>query len=75
MTLDNIQKSFVRIGEDLRNTQERREKLIKSSRDVILLCSKSIVSIHNKKLQQAKAEMEQAKVMLDDLRQYAEGFV
>jgi translin len=72
MSLDYLQNSFVVIGEDLKNTQERREILIKSSRDVISLCSKSIVSIHSNKLQQAKEEIKQAKAKLDELRGFAQ---
>jgi translin len=71
MLLDNMQSSLDEINCDLRNVEERREKLIKGTRDVISLCSKSIVALHHDEMEKAEMNMYQAKIMLDDFRQYS----
>ncbi len=66
-----IQGSLEEINKNLKDIQDRREKLIKGTRDVIMLCSKSIVAMHHGQLEDAKSKMEEAKGMLEDLRNYA----
>ncbi len=51
--------------------QERREKLIKGTRDAVMLCSKSIVAMHHGNLAEARSGMEQARAMLGEFRGYA----
>ena len=69
--LINVQSSLDEINFDLRDVEERREKLIKGTRDVIALCSKSIVALHRNEIDQAKVNMHQAKTMLEEFRQYS----
>jgi translin len=71
MLLDNVQSSLDEINYDLKNVEERREKLIKGTRDVISLCSKSIVALHHDEMERAEKNMHQAKIMLDEFRQYS----
>ena len=71
MLPSNIQKSLDQINEDLKNVEERREILIKGSRDVVMFCSKSIVALHRNEIEEAQNKMNQAKIMLDESRQYA----
>jgi translin len=71
MLLDNVQSSLDEINYDLKNVEERREKLIKGTRDVISLCSKSIVALHHNEMEKAEKNMHQAKIMLDEFRQYS----
>ena len=66
-----IQGSLEDIDKNLKDVQDRREKLIKGTRDVVMLCSKSIVSMHNGQLGDAKNKMDQAKAMLEEFREYA----
>ncbi|MFL6372274.1 MAG: RNA-binding protein [Nitrososphaera sp.] len=66
-----IQSSLEEINKSLKDIQERREKLIKGTRDVIMLCSKSIVAMHHGQLEEAKNKMDDAKLMLEDFRTYA----
>ncbi len=47
---------------------ERREKLIRQSRDVISSSSKTIVNIHNGRFKEARVELEAAKKLLSSLR-------
>lgn len=71
MLLDNVKSSLDEINYDLKNVEERREKLIKGTRDVISLCSKSIVALHHDEMEKAEMNMHQAKTMLDEFRQYS----
>ncbi|MFL6498074.1 MAG: RNA-binding protein [Nitrososphaera sp.] len=66
-----IPSSLEEINKSLKDIQERREKLIKGTRDVIMLCSKSIVAMHHGQLEEAKNKMDDAKLMLEDFRTYA----
>jgi translin len=67
----NMQSSLEAIDEELKDVQERREKLIKGTRDVVMLCSKSIVVLHHGQIDDAKSRMEEAKAMLEEFRKYA----
>jgi translin len=69
--MSGTQSSLEEINEKLKDVQDRREKLIKGTRDVVMLCSKSIVAMHHSQLEDAKSKMDQAKVMLEDFRKYA----
>ncbi len=71
MNMNELQQSIDAITADLKNVQERRESLIKGTRDVILLCSKSIVAMHNGKYADASQQAGKAKELLDKLRQTA----
>jgi translin len=66
-----IQGSLEEIDKGLKDVQDRREKLIKGTRDVVMLCSKSIVAMHHSQLEDAKSKMDQAKAMLEEFRKYA----
>jgi translin len=66
-----IQGSLEEIDKNLKDVQDRREKLIKGTRDVVMLCSKSIVAMHHNQLDDAKSKMDQAKAMLEEFRKFA----
>jgi translin len=67
----SIQSSLAEIDSSLKDIQDRREKLIKGTRDVIMLCSKSIIALHHGKAEEAKQSMLQAKSMLEEFRGFA----
>jgi translin len=69
--MSGTQSSLEEIDEKLKDVQDRREKLIKGTRDVVMLCSKSIVAMHHSQLEDAKSKMDQAKIMLEEFRKYA----
>ncbi|MDQ4017978.1 MAG: hypothetical protein M3129_05500, partial [Thermoproteota archaeon] len=60
MSSSGIQGSLEEIDKSLKDVQDRREKLIKGTRDVVMLCSKSIVAMHHSQLEDAKSKMDQA---------------
>ncbi len=63
--------SLEAINNELKHVQERREKLIKGTRDVVMLCSRSIVALHHDQIDDAKSKMDEAKAMLEEFRKYA----
>jgi translin len=67
----SIDGSLEEINKTLKDVQDRREKLIKGTRDIVMLCSKSIVALHHGQIDDARAKMEQAKTMLEEFRQHA----
>ncbi|AIC15458.1 translin family protein [Nitrososphaera viennensis] len=71
MPVVSIQGSLEAINRDLKDVQERREKLIKGTRDAVMLCSKSIIAMHHGQLGEAAEMMGQAKAMLAEFRVHA----
>lgn len=71
MSMDQLQESLRTIGDKLKDTEERRERLLKGTRDVISLCSKSIVDQHFGKEKEAVEKITNAGIMLDEFRNYA----
>lgn len=73
MTLKNVKTSLSKISNSLNKTQNAREYLIKSTREVIILCSQSIISIHRSDIKTGKEKAERAKKLLDEIRKKANG--
>jgi translin len=71
MTFSGVETSLSESGKLLESTVERREKLIKESREVIALSAKSIICIHNSKFEEAKKLQKSASDRLDELRKIA----
>lgn len=70
MSTNSLQQSLRIINAELKEAEERREKLLKGTRDVISLCSKSIVDLHHGKQDEAKEKLRKANVMLAEFRGY-----
>lgn len=73
MKLDGAKASLREIEGILQEVLERRERILKNSRDVILACSRAIVAVHAGKSSDAARGVEQAKKMLTDLRKDGRG--
>ena len=71
MSISGLQQSLHKINTELKEAEERRERLLKGTRDVISLCSKSIVDLHYGKKDEAKEKLHKATEMLDELRGYS----
>ena len=71
MSFSNVHSSLDQINGELHNVEERREILIKNTRDIVMLCSKSIIALHNNEMDDARNKISQAKVMLDKFKEYA----
>jgi translin len=71
MSYARVESSLSSAARILDQIVSRREKLIKESRDVISLCSKSIVSIHSSDFKEARRLRNEAKKKLAALRKVA----
>ena len=60
MTLKNVKPSLNKITKSLAVTQDSREFLLKNTREIIILCSKSIIAVHKGELTIAKNNLKQA---------------
>jgi translin len=70
MSTNSLQQSLRIINAELKEAEERREKLLKGTRDVVSLCSKSIVDLHHGKQDEAKEKLRKANMMLAEFRGY-----
>ena len=78
MSLKNIKPSLNKIAKSLSDIQDDREFLLKNTREVIILCSRAIISVHKGDIKSAKSNLKQAESLLkkyqkkatEDLRKY-----
>ena len=68
MSLKNVKSSLSRISKSLNKMQNSREYLIKNTREVIILCSQAIISIHRSEIKTGRKKAEHAKKLLDEIR-------
>ena len=73
MSLAAAQKSLATVEGNLQLIIERRERMLKTSRDVILACSRAIVDLHGRKKKEARSEIQKAEELLGQMRTDAKG--
>ena len=73
MTLKNVKSSLHGISKSLKATNASREFLIKNTRDVVILCSHSIIAAHKGDLRLAKQKIKKAEVVLKKNQKKAKG--
>jgi len=71
MTLKNVKSSLDKISKSLSEVQDNREFLLKNTREIIILCSRSIISLHNGELKKAKQNLRDADLLLKKYRKKA----
>ena len=71
MTLKNVKTTLNKITKELGDVQDAREFLLKNTREVIILCSRSIIAIHKGDLKTGKNNLKQAEVLLKKYRKKA----
>lgn len=71
MTLKNVKPSLNKIAKSLTEVQDAREFLLKNTREIIILCSKSIISVHSGDMKLAKNNLRQADVLLKKYKKKA----
>ena len=64
MTQNNLHSSLKKVAKSLAASQDSREYLLKNTRDVITLCSQSIIAAHKGDLQTAKKKAIKANKLL-----------
>jgi translin len=68
MSLKNVKLSLSKISKSLEDVQNSREYIIKRTREVIILCSQAIISVHKSDIGDGKEKAAKAKKLLDDIR-------
>ena len=76
--ISNVQSDVEKINTKFKDIEERRNAIIKGTRDATILCSKAIVSLHSHKKEESMEYIEKAKKLLqqfkelgkDDLQKY-----
>jgi len=71
MTLKNVKASLDKISKSLSDVQDNREFLLKNTREIVVLCSRSIISLHKGDLKSAKENLRQADLLLKKYRKKA----
>ena len=64
MTLKNVKSSLPKISKSLQASNASREFLIKNTRDVVILCSHSIIAAHKGDLRLAREKIKKAEAVL-----------
>lgn len=70
-TLERVDASLTDIERGMKEMLERRERILKSSRDCIAFCSKAIIHIHTGKHEDAHKEINEADKVLRALKKEA----
>jgi len=71
MTLKNVKSSLDKISKSLSEVQDNREFLLKNTREIIILCSRSIISIHKGDLKTARKNLTEVDLLLKKYRKKA----
>ncbi|MBI3859989.1 MAG: RNA-binding protein [Thaumarchaeota archaeon] len=71
--MSGVRSSLREVESALSEHLNRREKLLKDSRDIISSCSRAIISVHGGKMRQADADLAGARRLLVSLRKGGEG--
>ena len=64
MALKNVKSSLKGISKSLKTSNESREFLIKNTRDVVIICSHSIIAAHKGDLKLARQKIKKAESVL-----------
>ena len=68
MSLKNVKSSLSKISKSLEESQNSREYIIKRTREVVILCSQAIISVHKLDIVDGKEKATKAKKLLDEIR-------
>jgi len=69
MMQTNVQTDMEKINKKFKDVEERRNAIIKGTRDATILCSKAIVSLHSHKKKESMEYIEKAKNLLQQFRE------
>jgi len=73
MILKNVKISLNKITKSLGEVQDSREFLLKNTREIIILCSRSIIAVHKGNLTEGKKNLKQADILLKKYKKKATG--
>lgn len=73
MTLKNVKPSLNKIAKSLDNVQDSREFLLKNAREIIVLCSRSIIAVHKNDTKTGKSNLKKSDMLLKKYKKKAIG--
>lgn len=73
--MDEVKRSLRGMESRFSDQLERRDKVLKNSRDVISASSRAIVNVHTGKMKDAEEELSRAKSVLHNLKRESDGSV
>ena len=73
MTLKNVKPSLNKISKTLGDIQDSREFLLKNTREIIVLCSRSIIAVHKNDTKTGKNNLKKAESLLKKYKKKATG--
>ena len=73
--MEDIKRSIRSMESHFSDQLERRDRVLKESRDVITSSSRAIISVHTGKMKEAEEELSHAKSLLHSLKKSGEGSV
>ncbi len=71
--MENVRNSMKEMEGQFSSQLERRDRVLKESRDVISSCSRAIISVHTRKMKEAEKELSNAKALLSSLKKTSGG--
>ena len=71
--LEEVKRSLKSMETTFSGQLERRDRVLKGSRDVISACSRAIINIHTGKMKEAEKEHATAKSLLSSLKESSGG--
>ncbi len=73
MALKNVKPSLNKIAKSLGEVQDAREFLLKNTREIIVLCSRSIIAVHKGDIKTGKENAKKAETLLKKYKKKATG--
>jgi translin len=67
---DNVQTTLNEFSEKMKQLESNRETLIKETREVTLLCSKSIILLHQRELSEAELLLNKSSILIKNLKKH-----
>ena len=73
--MEQVKKSLKSMEARFSSQLEKRDRVLKETRDVISSCSRAIISVHTGKMKEADAELNKAKSLLESLKKSSDASV
>ena len=73
LSMDKVRRSLRALEDHFSDQLERRDRLLKESRDVITASSRAIISVHQGRMKDAASELTEAKAILGSLKKAGGG--
>lgn len=73
--MEELDASIKEMESKFSDQLERREHILKGSRDVIASCSKAIIDVHTGRMKEADKQLSSARSLLNDLKKSGDGSV